>query len=89
MPSVGAPYASVRLADGTIVELLVVVSSDVNTLWVGLLGDDVSIIGRVLSVDLAHRRGWVSRADAICIGVVDRCGMRPGQVQGKRNRKPR
>lgn len=87
VPSVGMPYGRVRLADETLIELLVVVTSDVSGLWMALLGEDVTVIGRVLAV--SQGLGRVSRADAICIGVVDRCGMSPGVAQGKRIRKTR
>ncbi len=87
VPSVGMPYGRVRLADETRVELLVVVTSDISGLWMALLGEDVTVIGRILGV--SKGLGRVSRADSICIGVVDRCGMTPGVAQGKRIRKTR
>ena len=79
-------HGRLSLLHGGSVELLNIVSSRTEALWYSLLGERVTVIGRVGLRSNEKRPLFVDRADAVCQGRAPRCGLHPGQTQGAARR---
>ena len=78
------PYALLRLQDDSEVEVLKVITARGHaSVWHELIGEEVTVVLRMKAGGQQGRRFFAARADAICAGVADRCGMFPGTPQGR------
>ena len=78
------PYALIRLQDESEVEVLKVITARGRaSVWHELIGEEVTVVLRMKAGGQLGRRFFAARADAICAGVAERCGMFPGTPQGR------